>query len=114
MSKLIEQLNMLRLNERTACLAPPILSAQETITEESSIAYKYKFSATLGVTGFCSNTEEVRFLRESARRNVAEMVFGEFRENLYKIEQAAFDRDMQAVVKEVRALMDAMFKVEPE
>jgi hypothetical protein len=114
MSKLIEQLNMLQLNELKACLPPPILSAQETITEESSIAYKYKFSVTLGVTGFCRNTEEVRFLRNSARRNVAEMVFGEFRENLYKIEQAAFDHDMQTVVKEVRALMDAMFEVTPK
>ena len=82
-----------------------VFSIHETIQEvrhiDLHVAKLYKIGVTLGNTVTVSdldcvnNSDAVSEAIERTKRSIVEAVFGEFREDFYRLEAAIYDRDFQ-------------------
>lgn len=114
MSKLIDSMKEVCLNERKVVQAPVDFDVEERV-EEIRIPYetatRYGCRIQLGIDGFARDGEEVSNLRTTARRHLAEFAFGEFRAHIMQIERAIIEHDSREALRRLRLMEAEMFKV---
>ena len=94
-----------KLVESFSPLFQDVFSIHETIQEVRDVnfyaAKVYKIGVTLGNTvtvsevDAFSNKDAVTEAIERTKRSIVEAVFGEFREDFYRLESAIYDRNFQ-------------------
>ena len=98
-----------------------VFSVRETIQEVHNVdlhmAKLYKIGVTLGATvtvselDCVSNSDAVSEAVERTKRSIVEAVFGEFREDFYRLESAIYDRDFQKARTLLTEFQRKMFEV---
>lgn len=115
MSKLIDSMKEVCLNERKVVMAPLDFNVEERVEDVRTnyeTVTRYGFRAEIGMTGFANSTEELRNLRFAARRQLAEFAFGEFRAHIMGVERALHERDLAEALRLLRRMDVEMFKVD--
>ena len=93
MSKLISEIHAQQTNIRRAVLPPVsfVTEVKDTWTQFDHL-YEYEISVLLGVRVAVDAKEgKVGDVTKRVRRQIAELVFGEFREDLVALERIAFE-----------------------
>ena len=93
MSKLISEIHAQQTNIRRAVLPPVsfVTEVKDAWTQFDHL-YEYDISVVLGVRVAVDSREgTVGAITKRVRRQIAETVFGEFREDLLALERIAFD-----------------------
>lgn len=114
MSKLIDSMKEVCLNERKVVQAPVDFDVEERVEEIRTpyeTATRYSFRIQLGVDGFARDGEEVSNLRTIARRHIAEFAFGEFKAHIMQIEGAILEHDSKEALRLLRSMEAEMFNV---
>lgn len=92
-------------------------SIQEVHNVDLHIAKLYKIGVTLGNTvtvselDCVSNGNAVSEAIERTKRSIVEAVFGEFREDFYRLESAIYDRDFQKARSLLTEFQRKMYEV---
>lgn len=116
MSKLSGMIRAAQTNERRHIQTPLLnlqISSEEVPTAYSApMAYVYRMEAIFGhhsVIAFNGKDAELKL--KAVRRQVVEDIFGEFRNDIYAIERALFDRDVDTALQAVGTLLKNMYEV---
>ena len=116
MSKLSDMIHATQTNERRHIqtqLANFKISSEEVPTAYSSpMAYVYKLEATFGCHAVIeADKKAVEQKLKAVRRQVVEDIFGEFRGDIYAIERALFERDVDTALQAIGILLKNMYEV---
>ena len=116
MSKLSDRIRAAQTNERrhvqTPLMALSISSQEVPAAYSSPTAYVYRMEATFGHHSVIAFNEKDADLKlKAVRRQVVEDIFGEFRGDIYAIERALFERDVDTALQAVGTLLQNMYEV---
>lgn len=119
MSKLLENLKDVCLNQKKIISRPVNIVVDERVAEADGpsafVGTQYSIRVELGLNGFINESNDVGLsithMRQAARRNIAEFVFGEFRSHFMLIEQAMWNADLAEAQRLLRQMQAEMFEV---
>ena len=117
MSKVIDQLHAVLLNERRVSISPLVLFEKEYITNGTFAEdYKLRIKATFGkeiwvkhdLGGITDNY--VQTALTNIKRSVAEELFGEFRKPLLDAMMLVHEEKAEEAIQKIQGILYDMFK----
>lgn len=88
-----------------------VFSSKAAIEEQVGYfaATKYKIAVTIGIESHAKDQKELEDRIIKAKRSIIEVVFGEFRQDLLRINNAVYDRDFAVARDLLTSLERKMF-----
>lgn len=112
MSKLIDAIEVIQRSGPIAprTKVPPVLGASDKINDlRFANKFEYQIAVRLGFASVVSSQAGISEAKDLVRREIAEFVFGEFRQPLIDLEHALWDGDAEAAREILREIRKAMF-----
>lgn len=110
------------LGEKFSPLFADVFERKEHVehvhTTEFEVGKKYRIGVTLGAQVFVSefdtfqNKDAIALAVERTKRSIVEAVFGEFREDMMRLQNAIYDRDFQTSRTLLTNLEQKMFGID--